>query len=192
MKPLAQTLDVLPVQFPLAAQHLGNDAARSKHIHQILLPQSVLVHQKSQNFYRLCARQFVAFGLEVFDQQCQKLRKFLFGASQLCVALVEFVQRLGIFPIRFSVRITFGENFVSNRPYSKSTVRVLICSSLLCRTPRESAHLIIRPAGRAGFQPRHKKNSESCSDRLRCLTCASFRFAAASACAYHARIIATH
>src|ERR1700733_1568012 len=82
MKPLAKTLNVLPVQFPFAAQHFGNDAARSKHVRQILLLQSVLVHQESQNVYRFCARQFVALGFEVFDQQGQKLGKFFFSASQ--------------------------------------------------------------------------------------------------------------
>ena len=86
MKPLAQTLDVLLVQFSFAAQHLGNDAARSKHVHQIFLLQPVLVHQESQNVYRLCARQFVALGFEVFDQQGQKLGKFFFSASQPGIA----------------------------------------------------------------------------------------------------------
>ena len=39
MKPRAQSRNVLLIQLPLPIQHLGHNAARPKHIHQILLQQ---------------------------------------------------------------------------------------------------------------------------------------------------------
>jgi hypothetical protein len=47
MKALAEPREVIPVQLPLAAQHLCNNAARSEYIHQILLLELVLFHEES-------------------------------------------------------------------------------------------------------------------------------------------------
>jgi len=67
MKPLAQALDVFLVQFSLAAQNLGNDAARSEHIRQIRLLQPMLLHQESQNLHRLYMRQRISLRFEILD-----------------------------------------------------------------------------------------------------------------------------
>lgn len=46
MKAFAEPSNVILVQFALAAQHLRDDTRGSKHVHQILLLQAILIHEE--------------------------------------------------------------------------------------------------------------------------------------------------
>jgi hypothetical protein len=85
----AEALDVVFVELALAAQDFGDDAGGAEDIDEVLLEETVLIHEELEHFERLGAGELVVAVFEVLDQEGQKLGKLLFGRSQFPATAIE-------------------------------------------------------------------------------------------------------
>jgi hypothetical protein len=74
-KALAQARDVFLVEIALPTQHFRNNTWCSKHIDQVLLLQSVLVHEKNDCLEWRCLRKLIMLLLKVLDQQSEHVSR---------------------------------------------------------------------------------------------------------------------
>src|SRR5579864_3710201 len=64
----AEALDVVFVQFTLSGQDFRDDAGGAENVYEVLLLETMLIHQHVQHFERFRAGQVIALFLEVLDQ----------------------------------------------------------------------------------------------------------------------------
>ncbi len=95
MEAAAEAFNVVLVEVALAAKDFGDDAGCAEDVGEVLLQETVLVHEELEDFERLGLGKLVVAVFEILDQESQEIGKLLFCRGKLAAAAVQFVKKLG-------------------------------------------------------------------------------------------------
>src|SRR5271170_2936091 len=92
----AEPLNLVFVELAFAVKYFRDDARCAKHVHQVFLQKTVLVHEESQRTPGTGGGKLIVLFLKVLDKRGQKLSQLLLGSAQLCASGVEILQYLRV------------------------------------------------------------------------------------------------